>query len=346
MDDVLRKVRALHVTNSEIIERIQSREEDECTWFTYEVRWNDDHNNVEILEYSHSLPTKMLLRGWSKENKIESVLWRLSEDRPDWNSSTLTWESAKQMNTDLIQEVEKLAALLDPNPHNPSPGIELRKYLRNYENLQVALGSLEEGTMSQPSRLEQLREQAAIAPIDQEIRQIGRDVPHRIDSTILSVMEYYRLKTWYCPCSTGSSLRLLYRASRDGLATSTFHRLCDNQGPTITVIRSSKGFVFGGYTTATWEGNWCVGCDQTSLFTLRNPQDVPPRRFHLERRGESICTSPSSGPTFGVGHDICTGTSGTIGHAAYTQSYSFGQFRFTEEPNFSIADLEVFLVVV
>ena len=43
------------------------------------------------------------------------------------------------------------------------------------------------------------------------------------------------------------SLKLLYRASRDGYSSYEFHNRCDNEGPTITVIKSDHGKVFGGF---------------------------------------------------------------------------------------------------
>ena len=32
------------------------------------------------------------------------------------------------------------------------------------------------------------------------------------------------------------SVKLLYKASRDGWDTSTFHKLADNKGPTISIV--------------------------------------------------------------------------------------------------------------
>ena len=38
---------------------------------------------------------------------------------------------------------------------------------------------------------------------------------------------------------------LLWRGSRDGFEAKTFHRLCDWQGETLTVIKNTEGFIFG-----------------------------------------------------------------------------------------------------
>ena len=50
--------------------------------------------------------------------------------------------------------------------------------------------------------------------------------------------------------------KLLYRASEHGYSGNSFHYHCDNiQGPTMIVIKSDGGWIFGGYTTQSWCGN-------------------------------------------------------------------------------------------
>ena len=46
-------------------------------------------------------------------------------------------------------------------------------------------------------------------------------------------------------------LRLLYRASRDGFAAECFHSRCDNNGPTVTIVKSGE-YIFGGFTEKSW----------------------------------------------------------------------------------------------
>jgi hypothetical protein len=47
--------------------------------------------------------------------------------------------------------------------------------------------------------------------------------------------------------SINNEWNLLYKGSRDGFNAKDFHRLCDNKGPTITVIRTAQGKLFGFY---------------------------------------------------------------------------------------------------
>ncbi len=44
----------------------------------------------------------------------------------------------------------------------------------------------------------------------------------------------------------------IYRASIDGWNVADFHKFCDSRGKTITFIKSTKGFVSGGFTSLSW----------------------------------------------------------------------------------------------
>ena len=52
--------------------------------------------------------------------------------------------------------------------------------------------------------------------------------------------------------------KLLYRASEHGYTTSSFHEYCDDKKPTLVVIKSSEGWIFGGYTTESWSVDGCI----------------------------------------------------------------------------------------
>ena len=48
--------------------------------------------------------------------------------------------------------------------------------------------------------------------------------------------------------------KLLYRASEHGYTAGSFHKYCDEKGPTLIMIKSNEGWIFGGYTTQSWRG--------------------------------------------------------------------------------------------
>ena len=44
----------------------------------------------------------------------------------------------------------------------------------------------------------------------------------------------------------------LWRGSRDGFGADQFHERCDEMGKTLTVVKTERGSVFGGYTDISW----------------------------------------------------------------------------------------------
>ena len=51
--------------------------------------------------------------------------------------------------------------------------------------------------------------------------------------------------------------RLIYRASEHGYTARSFHKCCNDKESTLIVIKSSGGWIFGGYTTKSWSGD-CI----------------------------------------------------------------------------------------
>ena len=73
------------------------------------------------------------------------------------------------------------------------------------------------------------------------------------DTHIVSTQYDYYLQDWL---GTKYSWKLAFRASDHGYSGRNFHNYCDNvKGPTLIVIKSDKGWIFGGYTTHSWSGS-------------------------------------------------------------------------------------------
>ena len=52
----------------------------------------------------------------------------------------------------------------------------------------------------------------------------------------------------------GKKMELLYRGTRDGMSSDSFHNKCNNKGPTICVFKHEQGYIFGGYAATDWQG--------------------------------------------------------------------------------------------
>ena len=98
---------------------------------------------------------------------------------------------------------------------------------------------------------------------------------------------------------------LLYKATRDGDSSQIFHQLCDQKGPTLTLISTQAGWKFGGYTDSSWRsdedpGTWSFQTgNNIFLFSLNLKKKYP--SFN---KTPGIFCAGSKGPTFGHGFDI------------------------------------------
>ena len=73
-------------------------------------------------------------------------------------------------------------------------------------------------------------------------------------SNILVNKEYDdKLREW----NGDYNWKLIYRASEHEYTASSFHECCNDKEPTLIVIKSSGGWIFGGYTTQSWSGD-CI----------------------------------------------------------------------------------------
>jgi len=93
----------------------------------------------------------------------------------------------------------------------------------------------------------------------------------------------------------------IYVASRDGDRASDFHDHCDGQGPTVVIIETTTGHVFGGYTDVSWGSDVdCYSSSTSFLFQLR--PNFGQYKIKIEH-----CAAYHHihyGPTFGGGHDL------------------------------------------
>jgi hypothetical protein len=159
---------------------------------------------------------------------------------------------------------------------------------------------------------------------------------------------------------------LLWRGSRDGFGTRDFHGRCDGRANTLTLVLDTKGNVFGGFTPLQWEARVWNGkegdqsnvykCDdslKSFLFTLKNPHDIPARKFasKADQRHRAIGCWDNKGPYFGGAvadmrvSDGCNSSANShtdLGHM-YTNDTGLDEdIVFTGSKDFQVREIEVF----
>jgi len=127
----------------------------------------------------------------------------------------------------------------------------------------------------------------------------------------------------------------LFIASEDGDTAPQFHAACDDKSPTVVIIETTTGNVFGGYTDVAWSSaNSWASSSNTFLFRLR------PIMQHYDlkvgQEGRAIYRHVNYGPTFGAGHDIHIASSALESTSSYTNGGN--SYNFPSYPNYQLND--------
>jgi hypothetical protein len=123
------------------------------------------------------------------------------------------------------------------------------------------------------------------------------------------------------------------------------------------LIRTTKDFIFGGYTPLSWDsttnGYKTDASHRSFVFTIKNPHGFGCRKFGLkpDQAQHAICTYGNYGPIFGDGHTIIVYDGCSTTNNNYTRLYSYvndtglNEFTvFTGEQYFTVKEIEVFSV--
>ena len=145
---------------------------------------------------------------------------------------------------------------------------------------------------------------------------------------------------------------LIYLASRDGFEAVTFHRLCDNRGPTLVIVRSTGGHLFGGYAAQSWRPeNSYIAAPNSFLFVLTNASGSQPTKLDCVRNEQALHGGLQHGPVFGNGNDLYISdksnmNTGSLCRITNTSSYAnvlgLNQNTFTGATTFQTSEIEVF----
>ena len=118
-------------------------------------------------------------------------------------------------------------------------------------------------------------------------------------------------------------MRLLYRNTRDGSNIESFHKYCDGNLNTLTLVQSNFGNAFGGFTAKDWGSKigW-IEDDLAFLFRIKARFTASPKIYnHLVGLRKKIVRMQrfaiQQGQAWGggQGHDLCFNADGTAGYS-------------------------------
>ncbi|MCQ2818919.1 MAG: TLD domain-containing protein [archaeon] len=156
-------------------------------------------------------------------------------------------------------------------------------------------------------------------------------------------IDFKTIFQWIDP-SKNFQKRLLYKATRDSDKAIVFHSLCDNKGPTLSVIVSDNGSICGGYTSKNWDGSYSYRTDKEAfIFSLDNKQKYYPKEGKY-----AIYCSSNEGPSFGWG-DLslcdCFFSKENNHNQSYYYEFNTGELVGTPgEKYFKVKEVEVYQI--
>ena len=141
------------------------------------------------------------------------------------------------------------------------------------------------------------------------------------------------------------NLRLLYRNSTDGNSAESFHKYCDGNVNTITLVQSKNGNIFGGFATTDWGSkiNNAVKDENAFLFRIKSKFNHPPRVFR--QNNLELYVFWRYGPTWMWGPDLFLQGLGCKSHS-HSQLACGNEYEGTGDgPHyFELVEYEVFVV--
>lgn len=151
-----------------------------------------------------------------------------------------------------------------------------------------------------------------------------------------------------------TSIVLIHRASENNFTSASFHSKCDGKGPTLTIIKSENGNIFGGYSSSSWtsdQNGRYFSAPNSFLFSLGHKT-----KLDLQDKNSTVAIYCKSiyGPTFGGGHDLKVGDgcgNGSISNLGSTYLLPNSNIKFSSNEaqcylagskNFKVLEYEVY----
>lgn len=194
-----------------------------------------------------------------------------------------------------------------------------------------------------------------------------------MNSVIVGSIEMRHLLWNLCNFPDEEKFSLLYRASEHGYDSANFHSRCDDKQCTLTIVKTTCGYIFGGYTNANWNNNnntsntttnnntasqqqtfneqplnhlhSYVSRDQSKpnfrydqnafIFSLTNPENRP-LRIDVSNPSEAILCHQSYGPSFGNGDILIISNSNTHNYNFSNLSSSYIQQTMSASTSSSV----------
>ena len=226
--------------------------------FNKEIELKSDKNNLYKIIFT-SNENNLIIQASSKNSLInETFSNKFSIEKIRENKYLSICDNLKEVCNELESRINTKDMIIIEEENNliisialPSVKVKEIKFglIKNTKNenekineltniileLKNKINELENTVSNQQKEINILKEKTNFIPID-ELNQ----------SKILEGEDYSFINSLF---SDKCSFNLLYRATRDGSYPKDYHKKCDNQGPTLTLIKTDNNRKFGGYVS-------------------------------------------------------------------------------------------------
>ena len=248
-------------------------------------------------------------------------------------------KNEKEEIADLYKSIEFLYQKIKTNSNlNPNQNLEERiiEIEKKIKNLEDELKKEKEVNLTLKEELKKRDNN-----VNEEIKKIKEYLFPELIFNSKIPFEEQLVKDWI---GKKFKANLLFRVSRDGSEPKEFHRLCDNKGPTIIFIETTKDFKFGGYTELDWDKSSSYKTDQsTFLFSINNKTKYTRRNNMC-----SIYCREDLAPSFGGNNNpdfFCMGSC-KKGKLCDFNTFATPKELNNGETTFDVKEMEVYQIIL
>jgi len=246
--------------------------------------------------------------------------------------------------------------------------ISISKASLNYKHLVTNVANTFDDCLNVAADVEDyLSDVDALGNVRRRLQDGGHAAQLRACVSMLKVMDLYRhnhskltlaqgvvhwqertyLNQLLKPLSKKMAKIPIYLASKDGDRAVDFHEKCDNKGPTVVIVETTTGNVFGGYTGVSWSRSISNRRAPTSfLFQLRpNLSQFGLRDINARK---AVYHHEAFGPCFGAGRDLCIYGGALKSYYNFVNGITYRADKFTLNNgtrHFKVKDYVVFQAI-
>jgi hypothetical protein len=186
-------------------------------------------------------------------------------------------------------------------------------------------------------------------PSDKSEQSITKENKNAIDSKIITYQHVELISKWIDELEITDKLissyefKLLFRASRDGYSRDKFHKFCDNQPRTVTLVKvKSSNEILGGYNPIEWTSDYKYYTTESSFIFSFNDDGIDDYILsHVFEEEKAIFNGCFYGPAFGK-DDLYIWPDSTD---SYCVKSSYAKSIRKAAGNFDVGECEIFQIV-